>query len=206
MTISIGQCAVFALTFGASAATPGPEVAALLGRSVSGGLRNSGFLALGIVMGKLLLLGSAVAGLVALVRVLGPAFVVLRYCGAAYLLYLGVKKWVRAGRAVAEERFSGQIRMLPETGLGLAMTLSNPIALAFYLALLPSVIDVARVSVLDYVALASILVAVMCLVVVAYGMAGEMVRRLSSGTASKTRIDRISAAVFIAAGLWVALR
>lgn len=204
--ISISQYTIFALAFGASASAPGPEVAALLGRSVSGGLRSSGPLALGIVLGKLVLLGSAVAGLAVLVPVLGPTFVVLQYCGAAYLVWLGVKKWRRAGGSVAEDAFSGRVRVLPEIGLGLAMTLSNPIAIAFYLALLPGVIEVARVRFIDYIALATILVAVMVLVVVGYGLAGEVVRRLCSGTAGKTRIDRLSALVFITAGLWIALR
>jgi threonine/homoserine/homoserine lactone efflux protein len=95
------ELAVFAVTFAASAAAPGPEVAAFLGRTVSRGLRGGVPLALGIVCGKLLLLAGAVAGLAALVPLLGPAFDVLAYGGAAYLVWLGVRKWRRAGRGTA---------------------------------------------------------------------------------------------------------
>ena len=204
--IPVGECAAFALTFGASAAAPGPEVAALLGRSVSRGPLSSGPLALGIIVGKLIMLGIAVAGLAALVPVLGPVFVVSRYCGAAYLVWLGIKKWRRVGRRLAEEEFSQQVRLLPEAGLGLAMTLSNPIAIAFYLALLPGVIDILRVGVLDYIILAAIILAVMALVVALYGLAGELMRRLWSRDTSTRWANRVSGAIFVAAGLWIALR
>lgn len=200
------ELAVFAVTFAASAATPGPEVAAFLGRSVSRGIRGGAPLALGIVCGKLLMLAGAVAGLAALVPLLGPAFDALAYCGAAYLVWLGSKKWRRAGRVASAVEAPAAARVLPEVGLGLAMTLSNPIALAFYLALLPGVVEVDQVGVEEYLMLAVVLCFVMAVVLLTYGLAGQVVRQLSNGSAAAVRLERISAAVFVAAGLWLAVR
>jgi threonine/homoserine/homoserine lactone efflux protein len=173
------QYGLFLLAFAASAAAPGPEIAGLLARALGNGLRSSVPLASGIVAGKLLLLTAAVIGLTGLVRAIGPFFAVLQYLGAAYLIWLGVKKWRRAGRVLATEAQVAPTTLAREVGLGMAMTLSNPIALVFYVALLPGVID---------------------------GLMAELARALLSAADSKSRIDRISGVMFVLAGLLIALR
>lgn len=197
---------VFAVTFAASAAAPGPEVAAFLGRSVSRGVRGGAPLALGIVCGKLLLLAGAVAGLAALVPLLGPAFDVLAYCGAAYLVWLGIKKWRYTGRGAPECYPPAAPRVLPEFGLGLFMTMSNPIALAFYLALLPGILQVDQIGLREYLVLSLVLCSVMALVLLTYGLVGQAIRQCFSGSIAAMRVERISGAVFVAAGLWLVVR
>ena len=199
------QYAVFLLAFAASAAAPGPEIAGLLARALGNGIRSAFGLAGGIITGKLALLSAAVVGLSGLVRAIGPFFVVLQYLGAAYLVWLGVKKWRRAGRLL-ETDATAPNSLVKEVGLGMAMTLSNPIALVFYVALLPGVIDVEGVTVRSYLILCAILVAVMVAVVLGYGLMAELARKLLSATDSKARIDRISGVMFVLAGLLIALR
>ncbi|MDQ1738796.1 MAG: hypothetical protein QOE53_448 [Pseudonocardiales bacterium] len=200
------QYALFLLAFAASAAAPGPEIAGLLARALGNGIRSSVPLAGGIVAGKLLLLSAAVIGLTGLVRAIGPFFTVLQYLGAAYLIWLGIKKWRRAGRILATEAQVAPTTLVREVGLGMAMTMSNPIALVFYVALLPGVIDVADVSVQSYLILCAILVLVMTVVVLGYGLMAELARALLSAADSKSRIDRISGVMFVLAGLLIALR
>ncbi|MEO6503057.1 MAG: LysE family translocator [Jatrophihabitantaceae bacterium] len=203
------QYAVFLLAFAASAAAPGPEIAGLLARALGNGIRSAFPLAGGIITGKLALLSAAVIGLSGLVRAIGPFFVVLQYLGAAYLIWLGVKKWRRAGRLLetdAETDPAAPNSLVKEIGLGMAMTLSNPIALVFYVALLPGVIDVEDVTVQSYLILCAILVAVMAAVVLAYGLMAELARKLLAAADSKSRIDRISGVMFVLAGLLIALR
>lgn len=200
------QYVVFALAFAASAAAPGPEIAGLLARTLGNGIRSGFSLAGGIVVGKLVLLSAAVIGLTGLVAALGPAFVALRYLGAGYLIWLGIKKWRRAGRLLATDAATAPTSRAREVGLGMAMTLSNPIALVFYVALLPGVIEVSDVSVQSYLVLCAILVLVMAVVVLGYGLMAELARKLLSAADSKSRIDRISAVLFVLAGLLIALR
>ena len=200
------QYAVFLLAFAASAAAPGPEIAGLLARTLGNGIRSGVPLASGIVVGKLALLTAAVIGLTGLVAALGPVFAVLRYAGAAYLIWLGIKKWRRAGRLLATGASPAPASLVREVGLGMAMTLSNPIALVFYVALLPGVIEVSDVTVQSYLILCAILVTVMAAVVLGYGLMAELARRMLSAADSKSRIDRISAVLFVLAGLLIALR
>lgn len=204
--ISLTEYVVFALTFAASAATPGPEIAAFLGRALSRGLFSSAPLALGIATGKLLMLAAAVVGVAALVATLGPVFIALRYCGALYLAWMGIRKWRRAGHPVVEEEFIGQIKLLPEVGLGIAMTLSNPIAITFYMALLPGVINISVVNLRTFLLLASIMLGVMFIVVTGYGLTAEIARKMFSASRAKVWMDRTAGAMFVAAGLWITVR
>ena len=80
---------------------PGPEIAALLSRSLSDGIRSSLPLAAGIVAGKLLMLSAGIVGLGALLAALGPGFAALKYAGAAYLLWLGIKRLRAANPAMS---------------------------------------------------------------------------------------------------------
>lgn len=204
-----GEYLVFALSFAASACAPGPEIAAILGRSLSRGLRGCVLLATGIVLGKLTMLTAAIVGIAALIAALGPVFTVLQYLGAAYLVYLGVKKWRRAGRAVAEKKVGSddeREKNWTQVLLGLGLTLSNPIAIAFYMALLPGVVDISRITVGTYLILVMIIVLVMIVNVSAYGLAAEVARRIFAGNGAKIWIDRASAVMFVLAGLWVAIR
>lgn len=197
---------IFMVAFAASAALPGPEIAALLSRSLSGGIGSSLPLAGGIVAGKLLMLGAAIVGLGALLAALGPAFAALKFAGAAYLLWFGFSRLRKAGRLLAAGSGQRRERPLAEAGLGLAMTTSNPLALAFYMALLPKVVDVGGVTVGRYLALAAIIVGVMAAVVLGYGLVGEACRKLFHSREAKAHVDRASGAIMIGVALLIALR
>jgi threonine/homoserine/homoserine lactone efflux protein len=197
---------VFLLAFAASAAAPGPEIAGLLARALSGGMLASLPLALGIILGKLLMLTAAIAGLAALMSLLGPFFVALKFCGAAYLVWLGVRKWRNAGRALAASGTAKPASFPAEVGLGLAMTLSNPIAIVFYIALLPGVIDVSGVTPGSYAILCSIIAGVMAVVTIGYGLLAEIARKLFSSSNSKAPVDCAAGAMMIGAGILIATR
>lgn len=197
---------IFLLAFAASAALPGPEIAALLSRSLAGGMRSAWWLAAGIIAGKLLMLSAALLGLAALLTILGPAFAVLKFIGAAYLIWLGVNRWRKAGKLTDIDTGERPRKKLMEVGLGLVMTLSNPLALAFYMALLPTVINVSGVTLRTYLALCSIIVGVMVVVVLAYGAVGEVSRKLFRSPRAKANIDRVSGAIMVAVGVMIASR
>ena len=197
---------VFLFAFAASAAAPGPEIAGLLARALAGGMLASLPLALGIVLGKLLMLTAAVIGLAALVDLLGPFFAVLKYAGAAYLVWLGIRRWRHAGRILTRSGTAQPADFAVDVGLGLAMTLSNPIAILFYLALLPGAVDIAGMTLKSYGVLCTIVVGVMAAVTIAYGIMAEAVRKVFSSSGSKAGMDRTTGAMLIGAGTLIASR
>jgi threonine/homoserine/homoserine lactone efflux protein len=202
------QYIIFLLAFAASAALPGPEIAALLSRSIAGGLRSSLPLASGIIAGKLIMLSAAVIGLSALLAILGPAFVMLKYAGAAYLIWLGLKKWRNAGKALATaaETPATSTAASVEIGLGLAMTITNPLAIAFYMALLPGVINMAGVTWPSYLILCAIIIGAMLVIVLAYGLLAELARKMFRSSRAKANLDRASGGMMVGVGIVLATR
>ncbi|WP_373353985.1 LysE family translocator [Pseudoroseicyclus sp. CXY001] len=138
--MELAQLAAFAAAYFAIIVLPGPAVTALVARVLARGGQGAPALIAGCVLGSLTWLMVAATGLALIAASFQPLFVAIRYAGAAYLLYLAWKFWraeprmLAAGEAPAEG--AGRLFLT-----GLAINLGNPKAVAFYLAVLPSVVD-----------------------------------------------------------------
>lgn len=121
--------------------TPGPGVFAILARALVSGARSCFFLALGMVISDIIYLILACYGLAALAEHWSAAFMVVRIVGAAYLIYLGVKMWRTARQqelpdeSVVKEK--GQFTFIQ----GFIISASNPKVILFYIAFLPTFMD-----------------------------------------------------------------
>ena len=127
------------------AVTPGPSVAALVTRVISRGWRSVLPFLAAMWFGEIIWLTCAVAGLSYIAQTFHWAFVVLKYLGVAYLFYLAYKMWT----ASADEKEA----VLPKSEnparmffTGLAVTLGNPKLMIFYVAFLPTIVDLALVT------------------------------------------------------------
>ena len=120
---------------------PGPAVLYIVSRSVDQG-RSAGFASvLGVTTGTLIQVGFAVVGLSSLVLASAIAFDVVKYAGAAYLLFLGVKRLLSKQRLdLRAEREPRTLRRLYTQGV-IVNTL-NPKTALFIFALLPQFVDV----------------------------------------------------------------
>jgi threonine/homoserine/homoserine lactone efflux protein len=192
------EVGLFTVVFAVSAALPGPDTMLLFSRALGSGARSAVPVALGLTVGKLVLLTAAVAGVTAAAAALGPAFVILKLAGSAYLLWLAVKLWRQAGHANPPEPVASGSRLAVAgagwrgVGLGAVLTVSNPQALLFYIAVLPSVLGSDRVAAGEYLLLCLALVAVMA--AIATGYIGLATRVRSALSSSRRRIaDRVGA-------------
>lgn len=124
-----------ALAFAAVAAlltiTPGADTALVLRAAVGGGPRAAMVAGAGVCSGVLVWGALTAIGLAALVRASPTAYDALRLAGAAYLLWLGVRTWRRAGEQGADATAGPWFRT------GLLTNLLNPKVGAFYLSFLP---------------------------------------------------------------------
>ncbi|ODN71688.1 LysE family translocator [Methylobrevis pamukkalensis] len=168
----------FSSALAIAAAVPGPGVAAIVARALGAGFRRTLPMVLGLTLGDLVYLSAAVFGLAALAQTFGTAFMVLKYLGAAYLVWLAVKLWtapVGKGLDVAASADEGRMRGFLA---GLLVTLGNPKTMVFYLALLPSIIDLETIDALGYVELCLAVVAVLLVVIGGYAYAAGRARSL----------------------------
>ena len=135
--------ALFALAALALIAIPGPNMVYVATRSMSEGRRSGFASALGLLTGTMLNVVAAAAGLSALIASSSTAFDALRYLGAAYLVYLGLRAlFTRAANgAGAAPRPVSLARAYRQA---IVVQLLNPKVALFFLAFLPQFVDPAR--------------------------------------------------------------
>ncbi len=176
--MDIGRLALFAAAYLAIVVLPGPAVTTLVARVLARGPQGSAAYIAGIAAGALIWFALAAAGLSALATAFAGVFAVIRYAGAAWLLYLAWKLWTSTpqplDRAAMPDAGSGRGLFLA----GLALNLGNPKAILFFLALLPSVVDLQGLTPLAVAELGAVIAVVVAGVFGAYAVMAARLRRL----------------------------
>lgn len=135
---------LFALTGLLLNLTPGNDMLYVIARS-SGGRTKAGIIsALGIGAGCLVHILAAVAGLSALIAQSALAFDIIKYAGAAYLVYLGIRCLLKKNTALVAPK---NVQLLPYKRIfwqGVLTNVLNPKVALFFLAFLPQFIDLHR--------------------------------------------------------------
>jgi threonine/homoserine/homoserine lactone efflux protein len=122
---------------------PGPAVLYITSRSIGLGRAAGLVSAMGIAVGTLFHVAAATLGLSALLVSSASAFRFVKYAGAAYLIYLGIRT-LRGGDAAILDPSNGQRNLQSIFGQGVLVNLLNPKTALFFLAFLPQFVDPAR--------------------------------------------------------------
>lgn len=198
------ELAIFALIFTASAITPGPDTMTIFGRGLSNGKLAAIPFTLGVVLAKLTLLTLVLFGLAALTQTFGNLFVILKFVGAAYLIWTGVQTWRKSGEAEAYE-LSQEVTW--KDGLtGYILGISNPHAIAFYVALLPTVIEIQTFSLTTYLVVCVVLVIITILIAALYAVSADRLRLLLKSVKGRKMMNRVAGGAMIGSGILVATR
>ena len=122
---------------------PGPAVFYIVSRSVGHGRAAGLVSAMGIAAGTLFHLAAATLGLSALLASSALAFQFVKYLGAAYLVYLGIRV-LRSDVTLVLEAANGERQLAHIFGHGVLVNLLNPKTALFFLAFLPQFVEPAR--------------------------------------------------------------
>jgi threonine/homoserine/homoserine lactone efflux protein len=138
-----------------NAGVPGPSITALVSRVITNGWRNVIPFIAAMWIGEVIWLTMAMAGLTTLAQTFQTGFHIIKWGSIAYLCWLAIKMWHKPVIEGAEElpRRSSSWSMF---SAGMALTLGNPKIMVFYLALLPSFIDLPKAGASEWAILASI--------------------------------------------------
>ena len=195
---------LFALASLVLLVVPGPSVLYIVTRSLEQGPRAGIVSMLGVETGALVHVAAAAVGLSALLTSSAAAFTVVKYAGAAYLVYLGVRKLLRGGaQSIARQR-PRHSRLFWD---GMIVNVLNPKTGAFFLAFLPQFVDPGRGGApLQVLLLGATFVLLAVLSDGAYALlAGTAARWLHGGARSRRWLDRMTAGVYIGLGAAAAL-
>jgi threonine/homoserine/homoserine lactone efflux protein len=195
----------FLLTALVLAITPGPGIAYVVARTVAGGRSEGLASCIGTGLGGLLHVLAAAIGLSLLVAQSAVAFNVVKYLGAAYLIYLGIRLLMRKESTFAVEPVASQgaRRALFE---GIVVEALNVKTALFFLAFLPQFTTPDAPLVPQLVLLGSICVALNTLVDVVAVFAAHRLLKSGAARAARARLlTRVSGATMVGLGAFLAL-
>ncbi|QPF72104.1 LysE family translocator [Roseateles sp. DAIF2] len=151
----------------------------------------------GAVLSDLILIGAVALGLGALLAASETLFVLLKWCGVAYLAWLGLQLW-RAGPATAGAGAPTPRQAFTQC---LAVALTNPKGVLFFSAFLPQFIDTSAAQAPQYLQLALATALLDLMVLALYAAGGARLAALLGGAALRRVNKACAAAMFALAGL-----
>ncbi len=195
----------FAIATVVLAITPGPGIAYVVARTVSGGRSEGLASCLGTGIGGLLHVLAAALGLSLIIAQSAVAFTLLKYLGAAYLIYLGIRLLLRK-----DQQFT--VDTVPSRGVrralfeGIVVEALNVKTALFFLAFLPQFVSPSEPLVPQLVLLGSICVALNTLVDVLAVFASDRLLKSDAARAARARLlTRVSGVTMLGLGAYLAL-
>jgi threonine/homoserine/homoserine lactone efflux protein len=203
--MSLETTAVFAFAFFLLALVPGAGLAAILSRTLGSGVHAGLAVTTGLVVGDFIFLGVAMAGLSAIAAAMGPLFQVVKYAGAAYLIWLGYRAFRAASKPIEIQVRRGTA-LWRDVGIGLLVTLGNPKPILFYGALLPTLLDVRSIGWSDYLIMSGVVVGISYVVYGGYMLLLERTRRFLTSARATRRLNQATGTMLVGSGILVATR
>jgi threonine/homoserine/homoserine lactone efflux protein len=196
----------FCAVYGLAVATPGPGVAAIIARSLAHGFRGAPAFIAGFIVGDLTWFAIAATGLAALAKTAEAVFVAIKWAGVVYLLYLSWKLWTAPAERVAVADSDDRQHGWRAFVASLMLTLANPKAILFFLALLPTVVDLASMNVVSFVEISLTIAIVLPVVMFMYVFLAARAREMFTTPKAVRRLNRSSGVAMAGAAVVVATR
>lgn len=198
---------LFIPTFFAVSITPGMCMTLAMTLGMTIGIKRSLWMMLGELVGVGLVALAALIGVAALMLANPQLFLLLKYAGGAYLLYLGIQMWQSRGKmAISETPINqGNIQPFALISQGFVTAIANPKGWAFMISLLPPFIN----PQLDFTAQAAQLIAIilcfefLCMLIYATG--GKTLRHLLQQQSSVKLLNRIAGSMMMLVALWLVM-
>ena len=196
----------FAAIYCAAVASPGPGVAAIVARVLGHGFAGLPAFIAGFVAGDLVWFFIAAAGLSVIAQQFAGIFLVIKYAGAAYLLFIAWKIWTAPVKSPGDAAAGCETNPFRLFLGSLSLTLGNPKVIAFFLALLPTVVDLGHLTPAASAILAAMIAAILSAVMLTYALAAGRARALFASAPAMRRLNRATGAVMAGVAVAVAAR
>ena len=181
--------------------SPGPGALAAMSAGLNHGMRKGYFATLGLVLGiwaQLLVVG---VGLGALLATSSAAFVVVKWAGVAYLVYLGVQQWRAPVRPLAEvQAGAANVRRRDLVLRGFVINALNPKGTVFLLAVVPQFLALSQPLAPQYLVIGLTLGFTDLTVMAGYTALAAKVLGAMKSARSMTWLNRAFGGLFVAAG------
>ena len=188
-------CGLYAVAI----ATPGPGVIAIVARALGSGFKSVIPGSLGILVGDLILMTLSAFGLAMVAQAMGHWFLIVKIAGALYLVYLGYKYWTAEVPDTGEIAPSAKSDMRRGFLAYLGLTLGNPKAIAFFVALLPVAVNPRSLGATGYLQLVAATFVLIPAITLGYAALAAQLSRFVASRKARKRINKGAGAVMAGA-------
>jgi threonine/homoserine/homoserine lactone efflux protein len=195
--------ALFAAAFAVAIASPGPFAAALVARGMAFGFPSAAGMAVGGLAGDLIFVSIALFGLALIAAWADLLIVFLRYVGAAWLIWLGLRLLTARDGAVHAPvpKHRGFLRGLLA---GATLGLGNPKAALFYTAVFPGFFTIPALTATQVATIYAVIVAILLTGHLLWAATAARAGQWLDGTRAVTLVNRVSGGVLSGAGVAIA--
>jgi threonine/homoserine/homoserine lactone efflux protein len=204
--MTLASLFVFASVYCVAVASPGPGMAAVVARGLSQGTAGAPAFIAGFVLGDLIWFSVAATGLAVIAQQFESLFLVIKYAGCAYLLFIAWKIWTAPVAAADVTAARHKVRSWPSFLGSLSLTLGNPKVIVFFLSIMPLVVDVRSIGPLVFAEMALVVVLVITPVLAGTLLLADRARRIFTSRKALKRINRGTAAIMAGAAVAIAAR
>lgn len=186
-------------------ASPGPGLFAVVARALGSGFSHAFSMSLGMVLGDLVFLLMAIFGLNAIAHIMGDIFVVVKYIGGFYLIYLGIKIF-RTKPSLESIKSSSSTSFVKDFISGFLICISNPKVILFYLGFLPTFVNLSTLTSGDIFLVSSLVVVILTIVLGSYSYFAARARKVIKKPRTQTIMNRFAGSVMVGAGTALILK
>jgi homoserine/homoserine lactone efflux protein len=181
--------------------TPGPIVTLVIATGATQGIRAGLATVAGTVSGNALLIAAIAFGLTWILKSSHLLFEVIRWAGAAYLIWIGIQAWRGAGNT---EQVAPPQRV--HVSRGFLVALSNPKTAAFFTAFLPQFVDSTLPADFQLAVMCAVSVVMAAITDSGWAIAAGLGRAWFMKPERAKLLGRLSGAVLIGGGIWLSLQ
>jgi threonine/homoserine/homoserine lactone efflux protein len=181
--------------------TPGPIVTLIIATGASRGIRAALTTAAGTTLGNAILLTAIAFGLNWVIQNAVILFEVMRWAGAAYLIWLGIQAWRHAGASSTSVPPSAHV----DFWRGFAVALSNPKTIAFFTAFLPQFVDPSLPADRQLAVMCAVSVVLAACTDSSWAVAAGLGRAWFMKSWRAKLLGRLSGVALIGGGIWLSL-
>ena len=199
---------VFVTTFFFVSLTPGMCMTLAMSLGMSIGLRRTFYMMFGELVGVGIVALSSVIGVATIMLQYPNVFMIFKYIGGAYLVYLGIQLWMSRGKMSMSACQNTKSFTMTNKALvmqGFFTAIANPKGWAFFIALLPPFIDNSQPLFFQIFVLITIILILEFICLNIYATGGSSLRKFLQSRDNVKLLNKVAGTLMLGVGIWLAI-
>ena len=192
---------IYTLVVFVATIVPGPSMILALNHGIKHGVQKTMVTGLGNLTGNLILASVSMAGLGAIILASTPIFNIIRWLGAAYLIYIGLRSILSKQTINTDDSQKPVSKKHGLFATGFLVAISNPKGIVFFTALFPQFIHIEQTSVSQFIILLFILAVIAIGCFMLYAVSGSSLKNFFANNAIGKYFSKLVGVIFISFGL-----